>query len=160
MTITPQSRIQVFNAPIAAPGVCFLCGSAGGSDNRKFIDFGKQIEWFGAVYLCTECLREASEAMGYIQKSIFERLYTEHRQLEIKHAQLQRHNEVISDALGSYVGVSSSDSVDSVIDTVPAISLPEPHVEHESKNVDSISEAREHPSVEGPDDLFDDADFE
>lgn len=58
-----NSRFRLLDAPIAAPGTCILCKSAGG-DERKFIDLGIQVDWYGAIYFCTFCITEAAQILG------------------------------------------------------------------------------------------------
>lgn len=61
----PNSRVQVVDAPVAHPGYCALCGSAGG-DGRKFIDTQwAPEEWWGVVYYCTYCFAEIANQVGY-----------------------------------------------------------------------------------------------
>jgi hypothetical protein len=59
----PQSRFRIVENANLKPGVCALCGSAGG-DGRQFIDFGKTMEWYGVVYFCTFCVGEAAHLLG------------------------------------------------------------------------------------------------
>jgi hypothetical protein len=83
-----------------APGTCSLCGSADGND-RKFIDFGKQLDWYGAVYFCSECMREVSEAIGYIPVDNFDRLHDSYRELTVKFDQLETSHGALKDAFRS-----------------------------------------------------------
>lgn len=72
----PQSRFRIINAPIHKPGVCALCGSAGG-DGRQFIDFGKTMDWYGVVYFCTFCIIEAGYLLGLHSTGASENLIAE-----------------------------------------------------------------------------------
>lgn len=64
----PQSRFKVCDVAALKPGVCALCGSAGG-DGRQFVDFGKTMDWYGVVYFCTFCVSEAAKLLGFGLKS-------------------------------------------------------------------------------------------
>jgi hypothetical protein len=64
----PQSRFRILDVAIHKPGVCALCGSAGG-DGRQFVDFGKTMDWYGVVYFCTFCVGEAAQLLGFERKS-------------------------------------------------------------------------------------------
>lgn len=65
LELSPQSRFSVHDNPDVAPGKCAVCSSVGG-DGRKFIDFGMQLDWYGAVYFCTFCVTELASAGGYV----------------------------------------------------------------------------------------------
>lgn len=56
------SRIQVLEAPMAAPGHCAICGTSQG----PVIDFGMFMEFYGVVYLCVEnCMVELANSFDY-----------------------------------------------------------------------------------------------
>lgn len=59
----PQSRFRVTDNANLAPGVCAVCGSAGG-DGRQFIDFSKTMDFYGVFYFCTFCVAEAAQLLG------------------------------------------------------------------------------------------------
>lgn len=63
--LSPNSRFSVLDNPNALPGKCALCGSSGG-DGRKFVDFGFQLDVYGAVYFCTFCVTELAEAIKFV----------------------------------------------------------------------------------------------
>lgn len=51
-----NGKIQVYSSGSApAPGNCCCCGSV----ERATVDFGLDIEFYGRVLVCVECLREA-----------------------------------------------------------------------------------------------------
>lgn len=68
--LSPQSRFSVHDNPDVAPGKCAVCASVGG-DGRKFIDFGMQLDWYGAVYFCTFCVAELAGAGGFVATEHF-----------------------------------------------------------------------------------------
>jgi hypothetical protein len=63
--IPVTSRFSIHEKPINAPGVCCVCKHPGGGD-RFFVDFGFQLDWYGAVYFCSECIIELSSAVGFV----------------------------------------------------------------------------------------------
>lgn len=65
--ISPDSRFSLHENPNVAPGICAVCRNSGG-DGRVFVDFGLQLDWYGAVYFCSECIRELCEAIGFVPK--------------------------------------------------------------------------------------------
>lgn len=68
--IPATSRFSVCGNPNREPGVCCVCRSPGG-DDRQFIDFGMQLDWYGAVYFCTFCVKELAEAAGFVPKDLY-----------------------------------------------------------------------------------------
>lgn len=63
MTALPSySRFQIVDRPVAAPGKCAVCGAT----DRECVDFGMDIDDYGAVYFCTHCIREGALATGLV----------------------------------------------------------------------------------------------
>lgn len=62
---TPTSRIQILDRPVAAPGKCIVCSAVDSDSGRKFVDFGEQIDWYGAVYFCTFCINELATVCSW-----------------------------------------------------------------------------------------------
>jgi len=157
-----MSRVQVLdNAPVA-PGTCILCGSSGG-DGRKFVDFGMQIDWIGAIYFCTECFGEVSRAIGYIPVAEFDAINKEIKSVQAAADIHAYQNKRLMDALGiifSELG-RKPESIDDYIDRVMA-SVAEPSESEGASKIsaDGESTTGESSDVEGSDDLFDDSDFE
>lgn len=54
-----NSRFQVTQRPVVSPGKCASCGSV----ERPVVDFGLDIDFYGTVYLCVDCISEAFNAM-------------------------------------------------------------------------------------------------
>lgn len=149
----------MLDKPINAPGQCCLCGSAG-DNKRKFIDFGKQLDWYGAVYFCTICIAEVALASGFLPVVEFDKLHDTYRELLIKYNSLKTEHETVDNAIRSVIGgdyrvnPSPDDSFNSLRETL-AESEPS-----ESGTTEGDSETNESPDVEGSDDLFDSTDFE
>lgn len=59
----PNSRFRLLDVAIKKPGTCLVCKSDG-SDERQFVDFGKTVDWYGVVYVCTFCLSEVAKLLG------------------------------------------------------------------------------------------------
>lgn len=58
-----MSKYVILETPMHQPGKCANCGSSK-NDGRKYIDFGTYVEWFGQLYLCGLCMRDAADTMG------------------------------------------------------------------------------------------------
>lgn len=162
MTVSAQSRIAILDTPILAPGVCSLCGSSG-DDKRKFIDFGKQLDWYGAVYFCTICFAEMAQATGHVPVAEFNSLLNAHKTITSQLQVANDSNKAYKDALSSIFAQlgRDPDSVDDYVRRLSSIiSEPEISGEDNSESPEGESETNESSNVEGSDDLFDDSDFE
>lgn len=57
------SKVQILEAPRLLPGTCMLCGTSR-TDDRQYIDIGKDIQFVGVIYFCTFCMTEIANALG------------------------------------------------------------------------------------------------
>lgn len=162
MPLSAQSRLKVLNNPELAPGVCFLNGCVG-DGKRKFIDFGKNIEWYGVVYICTECIVEVVEASDYIPVANFDALHKEYRSLLIEYNQLKAKYAPFEEAIKNVVESRNSMpdvDFDMLRSSTPRVEEPEEHRVDAIETPRGESETNEFDDVEGADDLFDSSDFD
>lgn len=161
MTVTPQSRIQVLNVPVAAPGKCTMCGSAGDGE-RKFIDFGFQLDWYGAVYFCTECIKEFAQAAGYVPVEAFNNQGEELKKVQIDYDKLTLRNKAVENALRNTLdGQSNSDTSDDLVKRAMAlVEKSDSPMESSRANDEGNSSTEQSTSIEGLDDFFDTSDLE
>lgn len=160
--ISAQSRLKVLDNPELAPGICFLNGCVG-DGKRKFIDFGKNIEWYGAVYVCTQCIIEVAEAAEYIPVASFDKLHNDYRELKINYDQLAAKYAPFEEAIKNVM--------DSPFPGFGMVLHPS-NMRSDSNTSDKLdesdstgaaqgeSEANESVDVERSDDLFDASDFD
>jgi hypothetical protein len=60
----PSGKFKVVRGGILLPpGTCVACGFSG---SDEFVDFDVSLEWYGAVYLCKSCVREAGSVFDLI----------------------------------------------------------------------------------------------
>lgn len=65
-----SSRFQIIeNNQLLPPGNCVSCGGGPSIDNRRFIDLGFSLEFFGALYICTMCMCAVAADVGYVPES-------------------------------------------------------------------------------------------
>jgi hypothetical protein len=108
------SRIQILNTPVAAPGTCVICGSAG-DDNRSFIDFGLNIDYFGVIYFCTICFAEIAVACNFVDNTHYRELLQRNQELTEALEQAQLRNESLNDTFRKHFAGDSP--VDTLRDT-------------------------------------------
>ncbi len=81
MTHSPVlERFQLLDKPIAAPGKCAVCGSV----SKPVIDFNFNLDWYGAVYFCVECMQSAAKAIGLVSIEEYTVLAQENADVIIK----------------------------------------------------------------------------
>lgn len=61
-----MGKYRILDVPDESPGKCGNCG-ASKNDGRKYIDFGLHVDWYGAVHLCSHCLKDIAAAMGLFE---------------------------------------------------------------------------------------------
>lgn len=80
METQPNAKVVVHRHPPANPGKCVVCGFGGG-DDRVYIDFGFDIDYYGAVYFCSFCMVEVANAVGYVSADQYDRMKIENMKL-------------------------------------------------------------------------------
>jgi len=159
-----MSRVQVLDAPIMSPGTCILCGSSGG-DHRKFIDFGKEVDFLGTVYFCSFCIVEVMEKLEFIPVDNFDRLHESYRTLKVRSDQMEVELKSVKDVLANLLRSTPDNSSDHPADNSGSGSDHSEEPEGEDVGVyessaGGESKADESSDFEGSDDLFEDSDFE
>lgn len=75
------NRIHVVDYPRMLPSACVICGAGPNNTQlqprRMFIDFQFDIEYFGAVYFCSDCFVSAALTLGYHRPSEYNLLIKE-----------------------------------------------------------------------------------
>jgi hypothetical protein len=116
----PGSKFQVRDGQnLSHPAKCFCCGRTSRGEGDIFVDFGVDLEEFGAIYFCISCGKEMAVAIEYAP--VAEKMLTEAELARTaEHAgSLENQLEEINNALAT-LGitipgtVSPNDSSDSV----------------------------------------------
>lgn len=58
-----NSRFRIMERPNIMPGKCAVCGGV----DRPVVDFGLNIQFYGAVMLCVDCVSEAGVRVGMVR---------------------------------------------------------------------------------------------
>jgi hypothetical protein len=96
-----SGRVKLVTEP-ALPATCAICvRSADGT--IKFVDFNVSLDYYGAVVICEDCIKECMGLFDYIPKERLEIAknlgHETLEQLEVAHNELDRYRSVI-DTLG------------------------------------------------------------
>lgn len=62
-----MSKYRILEIPDVSPGKCGNCGASNGI-GRKYVDIGLHIEWYGALFLCTLCLKDICSTAGLFEE--------------------------------------------------------------------------------------------
>lgn len=76
LEILNMSKYRIKEVPDVSPGKCGNCG-ASKNDERKYVDIGLHIDWYGALFLCTLCLTDICNTAG-----VFDALLTRIEELK------------------------------------------------------------------------------
>lgn len=111
------SKLQVLYHP-PLPATCAVCGKSANGKTR-FLDFQKDLDYYGAVVICEDCFKEGLEVLDYVPvaqvQRALEEITTLQAQLETAEAERDRYRGAI-DSLRSVRTdlLSDSDSADNV----------------------------------------------
>lgn len=121
-----MSKYRILDVPDKQPGKCDNCG-ASKRDGRKYVDFGLQVDWHGAVHLCTDCLKDISGAAGLFDEleAKLELLLSENERLSsLQNQGVELHETVVrtfkefEDFYAGLHSISDNSSPDSSPDVV------------------------------------------
>lgn len=90
--------IRLTHSPEALPGSCYVCGSG----SRDFyIDFNTDIEFHGAFYLCSECIKHIGRLAGYLSPQESKTILQNKEVLERENSELREKVSNMESAIAS-----------------------------------------------------------
>jgi len=95
-----SNKIQISEHANAAPNKCANCSFSGYEPGRFFVDFGVDLEFYGTIYLCTNCFAECANIIGWISPA-------EADQLKSRDAELTAEVERLREFENKYVSIAS-----------------------------------------------------
>lgn len=106
---TAGDRITLIPRPLTLPGCCAVCGYSGtnvgdAGDIRVFIDWQLDVEFYGRVYLCSDCILQAANALGWLGVKQAEELRAKVSEQESELIVLREQNERLRASLASLLG--------------------------------------------------------
>lgn len=78
-----MTKYRILDVPDQTPGKCDNCG-ASKNDGRKYLDYGRLIDWHGTVYLCGLCIKDFARSFG-----LFDELEKERDDLVARGAEIE-----------------------------------------------------------------------
>lgn len=104
-------RVQIVDAPPAAPGHCAICGTTTG----PMVDIGLNLEFYGVVYFCVEnCLVELALSFDYHSPRQWAKAVDQINAQRDEINQLRDQNEQLRSAIDSITPLTSPYSIDRV----------------------------------------------
>lgn len=165
-----MSKYRILVCPDVNPAKCANCGSSK-KDGRNYIDFGLQVDWYGAVFLCGLCLHDIAKAMGLFKvledqlrltvdslagfkclqgqgELLHEKLVQIFKEFETYYASLHTLRDDSSSDISSYVGPDETNGESAGLKSEPTITEPKPKPaksapSSRSKNISSLAELLE-----------------
>ena len=105
IAINVSGRFKVLDQPYALPSKCAFCSlghNQGGT--VSFIDTTLDLDFYGVVYICSNCLTEISANLGYIPPSSWEKIVKDSTNSLIENDRLRAENEGLRDAVNILTG--------------------------------------------------------
>lgn len=118
-----QSKFLVIMEPLQQlPHKCVACYRYGSGDIAKplgFIDFNMEIEFYGKVFICLDCVTEMANQHGYASPDQISVLKEHNDVLQISLEAEQQKNEVLSNALAGFRSVFGTSADDTATPYFP-----------------------------------------
>jgi hypothetical protein len=163
----PSQRIQLIPSPIVSPGQCGICGIS--KHSVGFVTLGMDFEFYGTLIFCADCAVSLGAVAGSISPAQYQHLNDSNRELLEINATLSAEITVLQEVkngISNYL--SRYPMSDSIVGSVLGSDQPEVDGEvapgsdtsttgNNSGTTEVSSNAAESVSVEGSDDVSDDA---
>lgn len=101
------------------PAKCIICSGTGLRDGRKFVDFGFNIDYYGALYFCQPCYADGIEKLGFFSPDQFNALHEKCTKILASYIVLEEDNAQyrnILDSVDFLAGRINSDIDNSIQD--------------------------------------------
>ena len=156
------SKVQILEAPRLLPGTCMLCGTSR-TDDRQYIDIGKDIQFVGVIYFCTFCMTEIANALGCLMPEQTKELEDELDSARQRILEFETKDQTLNDAITTLRDTGLFSGTDLSVVT-RSRSIPTAMVEDskpnlydsilaESKLTGSNSDSKQSDSKQGSDDV-------
>lgn len=84
--------------PVCAPGKCVICGTCG-EPHTKFIDFGFDIDYYGVVYFCENCILQVLTILDFVPSDELRRVEGRLKEYEFMYEAVKAKFEELSNVI-------------------------------------------------------------
>lgn len=110
LEVNVSGRFHVLDQPYSAPSKCAFCGLGHNNDGEvRFIDTTLDLDFYGVVYICSNCLNEIAESLGYISNDKWIGLKYEREAIHDENEIVRAENDGLRSALNILTGHRCSD---------------------------------------------------
>lgn len=107
-------QVIVNSSPPALPGKCVVCGTT--SRDISYVDFGFDLDFYGVVYFCSNCITEVAMLLNYIPPAQWQELTDSLGDVVAENTELQQRNGELKHAIDSLSRLISAGSVTVTVD--------------------------------------------
>jgi hypothetical protein len=129
-----NGRFKLLDRPAALPGKCAVCGAV----DKPVVDIGLDLEFYGVVYFCVECMTAAAQVLGMVDGALLTRAELVQRNHE---DQLLAAKDITDEYLDRFAGLSDefASRLRGIRNTTDAVheELPDSSAEGESGRSDN-----------------------
>lgn len=94
--VNVSGRFKVLDQPYSLPSKCAFCSLGHNQDGKvTFIDTTLDLDFYGVVYICSNCLTEISNSLGYISPAAWEKIVKDSTDNLIENERLKAENDVL-----------------------------------------------------------------
>lgn len=105
MTVNVSGRFHVLDQPYASPSKCAFCSLGHNQDGTvQFIDTTLDLDFYGVVYICSNCLTEIANSLGYIAPERYVELRQSYQDIYDENDRLAAENSGLRDAVNILTG--------------------------------------------------------
>jgi hypothetical protein len=103
--INVSGRFKVLDQPYALPSKCAFCSLGHNQDGKvSFIDTTLDLDFYGVVYICSNCLTEIAKSLGFIPPEGWQKIVEDSTNSLIENDRLRAENNGLRDAVNILTG--------------------------------------------------------
>lgn len=103
--VNVSGRFKVLNQPYALPSKCAFCSLGHNQDGKvSFIDTTLDLDFYGVVYICSNCLTEIAKSLGFIPPEGWQKIVEDSTNSLIENDRLRAENNGLRDAVNILTG--------------------------------------------------------